>query len=231
MNSRLNLGSMRTLSVTSRGIQIRTSYSSGVVLVNTLTPRVPQSSANYLGADWPYQERAASSWHVIVSVRTYDARKSQELQQMFPQRSENAPTDNFQLHDIRCRHFYIPELTDGEVEAAVKSIPHLPDVYSSGSVEFKDLLKTPFNLWLLEQLLRENADIPELSDVASEVQLLGLFWQYRITSGTMGGGKSMLLNKIASFMVTAEILCRCEKTGYLTSPQKTHGICSSAPTL
>lgn len=143
----------------------------------------------------------ADSWNVVVSVRTFDARKSCELQELFPRRDETAPSDGFQLEGIHCRHFCIPKLTDDEVDAAAEAIPRLPSICGSGSAEFRDLLRIPFNLWLLEQLLSENADIPELSSAASEVQLLGLFWRHRIMSGPRGDGKSVLLTSIARSMV------------------------------
>ena len=140
-------------------------------------------------------------WNVIVSVRTYDAKKSEDLQDLFPKLSENIPPAAFQMEEIRCRHFSVPKLTNDEVKETVKTIPHLSAIYEQGSSDFKELLRIPFNLWLLEKLLSLTPDIPELSSVSSEVQLLGLFWKYRVIDGPLGEEKGMLLTKVIQKMV------------------------------
>lgn len=140
-------------------------------------------------------------WNVIVSVRTYDARKSEDLQDLFPLSLDNLPTSEYQTEGIHCRHFFIPKLMDAEVQQAANSILHLASFYKNGSEEFKELLKVPFNLWLLEKLLSINHDISELSSISSEVQLLGLFWNQRVKSGIQGEDKRALLSKVAGRMV------------------------------
>ncbi len=145
-------------------------------------------------------------WNVIVSVRTYDARKSEDLQDLFPGSAGNLPSSEFQMADIHCRHFAIPKLTNNEVSATVETIPHLQAVYERGSVDFRELLRIPFNLWLLEKLLSIQPNIPELSSVSSEIQLLGLFWKQRVTEGHMGEDRQMLLMRVAQAMVTSRSL-------------------------
>jgi len=141
-------------------------------------------------------------WNVIVSVRTYDAKKSEDLQDLFPTSVGNLPSSEFQMGDIRCRHFAIPKLTNDEVRATAETIPHLRAVYERGSVDFRELLRIPFNLWLLEKLLSIQPHIPELSSVSSEIQLLGLFWKQRVTEGHIGEDKQVLLTRVAQAMVT-----------------------------
>ena len=140
-------------------------------------------------------------WNVIVSVRTYDARKSEDLQDLFPKIIDVSIHPEFQVKDVHCRHFFIPKLSDAEVQEAAVSIPHLNVIYKSGTTEFKDLLKVPFNLWLLEKLLSFNPNISELSTVSSEVQLLGLFWKQRVTDGVQNEDKRAVLSRVAGRMV------------------------------
>jgi hypothetical protein len=145
-------------------------------------------------------------WNVIVSARTYDAKKSEDLQDLFPASAESVPPSEFQMEEIHCRHFAIPKLTDDEVRATAETIPHLHDIYKRSSTDLKELLRIPFNLWLLEKLLSRGPNIPELSSVSSEVQLLGLFWKQRVTDGPSGEDKRVFLSKVTQAMVAQRSL-------------------------
>lgn len=145
-------------------------------------------------------------WRVVVSVRTYDAMKSQELQDVFPPRYDSSVPRDYQMLGIRCRHFAIPPLSDEEREQAVSTIEHLPQLYANGSNDFRELLRIPFNLWLIERLLSLNPDLPELSTVDSEIQLLGLFWKYRVTDGRLGEERRVFLSRVTREMVNARAL-------------------------
>lgn len=155
----------------------------------------------YLSIIRRVQSKLKGRWNVIVSVRTYDARKSEDLQDLFPPSLDNLPSSEYQTEDIYCRHFFIPKLMDAEVKQAADSIPNLAGFYENGSGDFKELLRIPFNLWLLEKLLSINPNISELSSISSEVQLLGLFWNQRVKSGIQGEDKHALLSNVAGRMV------------------------------
>lgn len=140
------------------------------------------------------------SWNVIVTVRTYDAKKSQDLLDLF---GNSYDTDLPQYHskDILCRHFTIPLLNENEIQQAFGQIPHLESIYKSGSQDFKNLLANPFNIWLLEKILKTSQDVPDFSQIHSEVQLLGLFWQRRIEASSDADARRFILTKIARQMV------------------------------
>ena len=132
-------------------------------------------------------------WNIVVTVRTYDAMKSQELLDLFgsPDGTE------YQTNDILCRHFTIPSFTKDEILQVFNQIGRPKSIYNDGSQDFKDILATPFNLWLLEKILKSSNDIPDFSQIHSEVQLLGLFWQRRIRDET----HEFLLEQTAHQMV------------------------------
>lgn len=132
-------------------------------------------------------------WNVVVTVRTYDAMKSQELLDLFgsPDGTE------YQTNDILCRHFTIPSFTKDEILQAFNQIGCPKYIYNDGSQDFKDILANPFNLWLLEKILKSSNDVPDFSQIHSEVQLLGLFWQRRIKDET----QEFLLEQTAHQMV------------------------------
>ncbi len=139
-------------------------------------------------------------WNVVVTVRTYDAKKSQELLDLFGNPYDN-DLDQYHTEGILCRHFTIPPLNEDEIQQAFDQIPHLESIYESGSQDFKSLLANPFNLWLMEKILTTSQDVPDFSQIHSEVQLLGLFWQRRIEGVNNADDRKFLLTKVARLMI------------------------------
>ena len=137
------------------------------------------------------------SWNIIVTVRTYDAKKSQELLDLF----SNADNTEYQSEGILCRHFTIPPFNEDEILQVFDQIGCPRTIYDDGSQDFKDILANPFNLWLLERILKASPDLPDFSQVRSEVQLLGLFWERRIESTSNGDARRFVLEGIAREMV------------------------------
>ena len=125
--------------------------------------------------------KLSESWNIIVTVRTYDATKSQELLDLFGNPDDAALTQDAN-NKILCRHFTIPPFNKNEILQALSQIGCLKSVYDDGSDDFKHILAKPFNLWLLEKILRtlSDKDLTALSQIRSEVQLLDRFWQQRI---------------------------------------------------
>ena len=141
-------------------------------------------------------QKLKGQWNIVVTVRTYDAKKSQELLDLF-----GSPDEVTRSEGILCRHFEILPLNENEIQQAFEQIPPLEYIYNSGSPEFKNLLATPFNLWLLEKILKTSQEVPDVSQVRSEVQLLGLFWQRRIEAASNEVHRLSILTQIARQMV------------------------------
>ncbi len=154
------------------------------------------------------------SWNILVSVRIYDAQKSGDLMDLFPKNNFHVQ-HHYQMIDINCRHFFVPELKEREIEESLKDMPYILDIYKRGSSDFKKILKTPFNIWLLEKLVEYRSDLSQLSSITSEIQLLGLFWKYRVTDGNLGNTKEILLSRITRKMVeTSSLSIRKDKIYY-----------------
>ena len=140
--------------------------------------------------------RELVKWNVVVTVRTYDAMKSPELLDLF-----GSPDDTqYQSKDILCRHFTIPLFNEDEILQALKQIRCPRYIYNKDS---KDILANPFNLWLLEKILRNlpDKDLNTLSQICSEVQLFKLFWHRRIETAENEIDRLSVLEGIAREMV------------------------------
>ena len=118
-------------------------------------------------------------WNVVVTVRTYDAEKSQEFLELFGS-LDDADLTQYHSKGILYRHFEIPPLSKDEMPQVFDQISYLESVYNDGSPEFRQLLANPFNLWLLEKILKSPQDARALSQIHSEVQLLDVFWRQRV---------------------------------------------------
>ena len=135
------------------------------------------------------------SWNTIVSVRSFDAKKSARMLRLFPSESTKGS------HQTPCRSFEIPFLNDKELEQVFDQLPGVHTLYNEGSSEFQRLLRTPFHLRLIEQLLDSGADTAEFSSVTSEVQLLELYWEYRVRRASDVEDRESVLLRAAELMV------------------------------
>lgn len=145
-------------------------------------------------------------WKVIVSVRTYDAKKSQKLIELFECESYSNNNKPYTKNDIKCQHFNIPKLSEQEILSTNKIIPQIDEIYSKSTYDFKQLIRTPFNLWLLERILKTNDDTTIFSLVNSEIQLLNLFWIERVTKVDINEKKKAILIHTAQKMTTEKKL-------------------------
>ena len=157
-----------------------------------------------LGLIQRLREALSDRWRIIVSVRAYDAKKSAALQQLFSP-VLNGPA-SFQDPDIPCRHFQVQPLTDEEVRRVIETIPRLPAIYEAARPDFRVLLRIPFNLWLVEQLLLGSDTVTELTDVRSEIGLLYLFWRHRVEHASSSTDLAAMLTRVTSRMVTDRTL-------------------------
>ena len=140
-------------------------------------------------------------WNTIVSVRTFDARKSQRLLELFPETKATTVAGS-----APCRQFLIPALQGHEVAQALVQVPGLRVLHDSGTTAFRTLLTVPFNLWLIERVLRAGAKANEFSEVTSEVQLLEMFWEYRVRKAAHSEDREFILTKAARAMVESHTL-------------------------
>jgi hypothetical protein len=150
--------------------------------------------------------RLYDSWTVILSMRTYDALRSVELDEIFAPASHAAPEPMYQMPGAVCRHFYVPPLNDGDIDAAKTQLAWLQALWDGGHDDLRELLRIPFNLWLLERLFAGGTTVAEISPVHSEVQLLNLFWRQRVRSGPLEPDQRHLASRAADAMVRQRTL-------------------------
>ena len=188
----------------------------GYLVVDALdAARSDRARKFVLGLVKRVRSELSESWTAIVSVRTYDATRSTELDELFPFPAFAAIHQRYQLPGAVCRHFFVPPLDDSELVSAVSDLPWLSALWDDAQDDLRELLRIPFNLWLLERLSAGGIEIAELSSVQSEVQLLGLFWRQRVDSGPLSPDQQLLTTRTASAMVEQRTLSARTEDVYL----------------
>ncbi|MEO9802034.1 MAG: hypothetical protein ABJF04_02250 [Reichenbachiella sp.] len=147
-------------------------------------------------------------WNVLVSVRTYDATKSPQLQDIFN------PGEDYQGF-LGSRYFEIPELSNTELNTAFEDNDLLRNAYESAKSELKEVLKVPFYLNLLDRVLKlsETENFSEIRLIKSQTELLDLFWRKRIIDTEHSLEKERHLSSLTQELVSKKIL-NCPKSSF-----------------
>ena len=79
-------------------------------------------------------------------------------------------------------------------------------VFAAMSEASRQIVDTPFKLWLLEQLVQSGNQTETLTGMRSEVELLEAFWGYRVTGESNGEEREILLAHLLRVMTREERL-------------------------
>jgi len=147
-----------------------------------------------------------NKWNILVSVRTFDAAKSNRLLELFPQ------IDITQTYS--CRYFEVPELSEEEFNLAIKKNKHLFSIVQKSTDALKALLRTPYFLKLLERIINEGSasTTNDLTHIETEEQLLDIFWKIKVADNTE---KDIFLRKLTQQLILHENLS-CQKSFIIT---------------
>lgn len=140
-------------------------------------------------------------WNIIVSVRTYDASKSQKLIELFPL------SENYN-ESVYCRKITIPPLTDEEVRDAVQANSSLLNFFNEGTTALKDILKIPFFLNIADKVILDSTaqELLDLKTMESETQLLKIYWYRKIINTYDHLLKEQLLLQLTKILIGSRSL-------------------------
>jgi hypothetical protein len=123
--------------------------------------------------------RRAPNWTVVASIRCFDLRYNRRLRQLFP--VEAQPEEQYVDPEFASlNHFRVALLTDGELDQLRDLVPNLHSFLQTASPAMKTLVRTPFNLRLLAQLLDADVDPTELQPMTTQLELLERYWELRV---------------------------------------------------
>ncbi|MDP8212783.1 MAG: ATP-binding protein [Candidatus Zapsychrus exili] len=165
-------------------------------------------------------QRKCKNWSIIASIRSYDAKHSLKLLNLFPIKSPEL-SEEFQLENVKYRHFFVPPLSGTEIAEFLDKNQLLSNLYQKASDKLKKLFYVPFNLWLLDTLISGDIALNRISDAQTVVQLFGLYWEFRIINKQDSEDRENILRRAAKIMVGNNSLSLWKKDLYIEGTSNT----------
>jgi len=129
----------------------------------------------------------AQRWRIVASIRKFDLRYSPLTQEFFGgnPHSEHSRFQDDEFLDLRPLN--VARLTDDELAQIESQSLALWQFLDQAPAQLRGLLRVPFNLRLLANLLAIGAARGELNRVRTQLDLLDLYWQHRVIGEDSGG--------------------------------------------
>ena len=176
----------------------------GYLIIDALDAARTDGAVKTLHAIMEQVITSNTRWHVIASVRKFDLRYKTKLQRLFHGTPPSTHTDN---EFLTTRHVNIPALTDSELTQVGQQSPPLAVLMTAPPAPLQDLLRLPFNLRLLAELLGTGISTTELQPLRTQVELLDRFWQERIIRDDGNGdARELVLRRTTNAMVEQRAL-------------------------
>lgn len=123
-------------------------------------------------------------WTVLASIRTFDLRYSPRLQDAF--RYAGAAPGFTAAEFAGVHHLNVPGLDDHELALAGEAFPPIGRLMNAATQALRELVRSPFNLARLAELLEAGAPEAELRPLRSQLELLDVYWRRRVRSPNAG---------------------------------------------
>ena len=143
-------------------------------------------------------------WRVVASIRKFDLRYGVEFQQLF---AGTPPTEWIDPEFQQVRHLNVPRLSDAELDQVGSQSPQLLELINEAPAEFRELLRVPFNLRLLAELLSSGVSVHQLMPITTQTELLDRYWRYRVLrSDGWGDAREAILREVCEEMLRRRTL-------------------------
>lgn len=141
-------------------------------------------------------------WNVIASIRTFDLRMGQQFRGLF---KGTPPVEDLTEQGFpNVRHVKVPSWTQTEFTQLLEKAPKLAAALDNAPKVLRDLAVIPFNTRLLSDLVKNGLVTADLSYVASQAELLQLYWEHRVEAH--GASAQACILRIVKSMVETRAL-------------------------
>ena len=116
------------------------------------------------------------NWSVVASIRVFDLRFGIWPRNLF----RGSPVDkNYSDSEFdQIQHLSIPRLTDNELGQIWVRSSTMRKAYCDGKAALRQLLRSPFNQFLLAEVLANGPR--DLTQIKTQLELLDLYWLHRV---------------------------------------------------
>ncbi|MBY7740156.1 hypothetical protein [Paenibacillus polymyxa] len=163
--------------------------------------------------------RRNDRWNVITSIRKFDLRHSRDIRNVFSGQPPLEEYSDFEL--VNTCHVQIPEFSDEELSIVSRQSLELQTLIEAADETMKQLLRVPFNLRLMGELLGQGTTIVHLTPIKTQLELLDRYWEERIIQPRDGrrDAREDILRRAVSYMVENRTL-RVSR-GFAVTPETT----------
>lgn len=146
--------------------------------------------------------RHAPEWTVVASIRRFDLRHNHNIRQLFPLGDAVADDPYVDTEFSDLSHFRIADLSDAELEQLAGLAPTVHAFLQHATAQMRGLVRTPFNLRLLAQLLDADIEPDELHPITTQLELLERYWQLRVLEPVASADlREALLRRVCELIV------------------------------
>lgn len=146
-----------------------------------------------------------SRWRVIASIRKFDLRYDPDLRSLF---AGSPLSRDFQDPEFsRIRHIEIPALSQRELDQILQADSALATILAQADRPLQEILRIPFNLRIMAELLRDGVPTRELTPIRTQVELLERYWRYRVIGrDNQSGYRERVLQHVTEGMARTRTL-------------------------
>lgn len=145
--------------------------------------------------------RSKGRWRVVASIRKFDLRHSRDLRNVF---CGQPPLKDYRDPELSgVRHVQVPGFSEEELSEVAAKSSELLTLIEAADGPLKQILRVPFNLRLVGELLGEGVLVTELTPIKTQLELLDRYWEERIVQPRDGqrDAREDVLRRAASKMV------------------------------
>lgn len=143
-----------------------------------------------------------SRWRVIASIRTFDLRMGQQFRALFQGPPPVGGLVEKEFSNVR--HIRVPSWSAAEFTRLLAAAPRLAEAIRKAPPALRELAAVPFNTRLLSELIKTGVVRDDLSHIASQAQLLTLYWNHRVDQHGLPG--RACLRRVVEAMVASHAL-------------------------
>jgi hypothetical protein len=177
--------------------------SKGILIIDALDAARAEPAAKVLREVIRVIAQSESRWNVVASIRKFDLRYSPRLREIFSLTS--GPRPPAELSDPEfgtISHLNVPRFSNEELHQIQNQAPALYTVILKAPSALKELIRVPFNVRLVADLLGAGVSADQITPIQTESELLSRYWEYRVLSDDMrGDARETVLRRICNEMV------------------------------
>lgn len=138
-------------------------------------------------------------WHIVASIRKFDLRYNVDLKSLF----HGNPVNGFSDEEFAAiQHINIRDFNESELDQIRSKSSELSRLLGYKDHSLAGLLRKPFNLRLIGELIGEGITVDALTPVRTQVELLSKYWSVRvIKSDSNGSARELVLTRIVEEML------------------------------